>query len=127
MGHPDHPSTGDEESQIPLQAELEERFGAKVITYEDGNSIRPGGQCGCCGSGPNVSPDWRDEPWYVFRAGFCDSDGVYYSMLCEGCLEEIRAENDRRPQTERDEIAHEITELLGDDIDGAQTMMDDLL
>ena len=57
----------------------------------------------------------------------CDADGVYYSMLCEGCLEDMRAENDRRPLTERDEVANQITELLGDDIDGAQTTMDDLL
>ena len=49
-----------------------------------------------------------------------------FSMLCEGCLEEIREENARRPQTERDEVAREVTELLGDDVDGAQTMMDDL-
>jgi hypothetical protein len=82
--------------------------------------------CNCCGGGPNTDPDWRGDPWYVFRAGFCDSDGVYFSQLCEGCLEEIRDENERRPQPERDEIAREITELLGDDTDGAQTMMDDL-
>lgn len=25
---------------------------------------------------------------YIYRAGLCDSDDVYYSMLCEGCLEE---------------------------------------
>ncbi len=62
----------------------------------------------------------------MYRAGICDSDGVYYSMLCEGCLDEVRFENSQRPQTERDEIAREVTGLLGDDIDGAQTMMDDL-
>ena len=73
-----------------------------------------------------MSPSWRPEPWYIYRAGICDSDGVYYSMLCEGCLEEIQDENARRPATERDEIAREVTELLGDDIDGAQAMMEDL-
>lgn len=126
MGHPDYSPPGNNNPHVPLKAELEKRFGAKIVTYEDGSDICPGGQCGCCGSGPNVSPDWRDEPWYVFRAGICDADGVYFSMLCEGCLEEIRAENDHRPQTQRDEIAREITELLGDDVDGAQSMMDDL-
>lgn len=60
------------------------------------------------------------------RAGICDTDGVFYGMLCEGCLEEIRFENSKRPQTERDEVAETITELLGDDIDGAQSMMDDM-
>ena len=44
----------------------------------------------------------------------------------EQCFEELRAENAGRPQTERDEIARELTELLGSDIDGAQAMMDDL-
>jgi len=126
MGRPDELRTGDDYPHVPLKAELEERLAAKIVTYEDKGVIRPGGMCNCCGGGPNVEPDWRFEPWYVFRAGFCDSDGVYYAALCEGCLEEIRDENERRPQTERDEIAREITELLGDDTDGAQTMMDDL-
>ncbi len=111
---------------IPLWEELESRFDAKIVTYENDGQDLPGGMCGCCGSGPDVSPAWRAEPWYVYRAGICDSDGVYYSMLCEGCLEEIRDANARRPETERDEIARELTELLGDDLDGAQTMMDDL-
>ena len=78
------------------------------------------------GSGPNTAPDWRGDPWYVYRAGICDADGVYYSMLYEGCLEDIREENARRPQTDRDAVAREVTELLGDDLDGAQSMMDDL-
>ncbi len=108
-----------------MRAELESRFHAKIVTYEDDGREKPGGMCGCCGGGPDVSPSWRSEPWYVYRAGFCDSDGVYFSMLCEGCLEEIQDANAHRPQTERDEIAREITKLLGDDLDGAQTMMDD--
>jgi len=109
-----------------MQQELESRFRAKIVTYDNGGEECPGGMCRCCGSGPNTAPDWRGDPWYVYQAGFCDSDGVYYSMLCEGCLEDIREENAHRPQTERDEIARQITELLGDDLDGAQTMMDDL-
>jgi len=111
---------------VPQQAELEARFRAKIVTFDDRGICRPGGMCGCCGSGPDPSPDWRADPWYVFKAGFCDADGVYYSMLCEGCLEDIREANRRRPETERDQIAREVTDLLGDDIDGAQTMMDDL-
>lgn len=111
---------------IPLKAELEERFQAKIVTFDDAGIAKPGGMCGCCGSGPNPTPDWRGDPWYIYRAGICDSDGVFYSQLCEGCLEEIRFENSKRPQTERDGIAREVAELLGDDIDGAQAMMDDL-
>ena len=76
--------------------------------------------------GPDVSPSWRPEPWYNFHAGICDSNGVHFSILCEGCLEDIRAENARRPQTERDEVARQVTELMDGDLDGAQTMMDDL-
>jgi len=48
------------------------------------------------------------------------------SMPCEGCLEDIRIENSKRTQTERDERARAITELMGDDIDGAQIFIDDL-
>ena len=105
--------------------ELESRIESKVVTYECDGVLEPGGMCNCCGSGPDPEPDWRGDPWLVYRAGICDSDGVYYSMLCEGCLEDIREENLKRPQTERDENAKLITELLGDDLDGAQSMMDD--
>ncbi len=112
---------------VPMQAELEARFGHKIITYDHGdNEHHPGGMCSCCGSGPNATPDWRDEPWYVFRAGFCDSDGIYLSMLCEGCLEELEFDYKQRPKTLRDEMAEAVNELLGDDIDGAQSMMEDL-
>lgn len=97
---------------IPMRVNLELELQARIVTYEISGKELPGGMCGCCGGGPDAKPDWRSEPWYVYRAGICDADGVYYSMLCEGCLEEIREENARRPQTERDEIAREVTELL---------------
>jgi len=116
---PAHPS-------VPMKAELEQRFNAKIITYDHGNNDhRPGGMCSCCGSGPDAQPEWREEPWYVYRGGLCDSDGVYYSMLCEGCLEEFTFELEQRPGTLRDEMSKVVNELLGDDIDGAQAMMDD--
>lgn len=111
---------------IPGRQELESRLQAKIVTYDRDGTERAGGMCGCCGSGPNVAPDWRADPWYIYQAGICDLDGVYYSMLCEGCLEEIREEHARRPHTERDQIARGVTELLGDDLDGAQVFMDDL-
>jgi len=111
---------------IPQQAELEARFGHRIITYDSGDGRKPGGQCSCCGSGPDAEPGWRNEPWYVYRAGFCDSDGAYMSMLCEGCLEELEHDYESRPRTLRDEMADTINHLLGDDIDGAQSMMDDL-
>ena len=105
---------------------MESRIRAKVVTYDDGGEEQPGGMCNCCGAGPDPAPDWRGDPLYVYKAGFCDSDGVYYSMLCEGCLEEIREQKSRRPETERDEVARQITELMGDDLDGAQAFIDNL-
>jgi hypothetical protein len=123
---PDDNETPPNGLSIPMREELESRFKARIVTYESDGKELPGGMCGCCGSGPNAEPEWRGDPWYVYRAGICDSDGIFFSMLCEGCLEEIREANGRRPQTERDEVAREMTELLGDDLDGAQAMMDDL-
>lgn len=124
MGTDEEPGSG--RSTVPFRTEMEQRLSAKIVTYDDHGVERPGGMCGCCGAGPNANPDWRGDPWYVYQAGLCDVDQVYYSMLCEGCLEEIRAENGRRPETERDIAAREIAELLGDDLDGAQSMMDDM-
>jgi hypothetical protein len=104
---------------------MEARLQAKVVTFEKDGDESPGGMCQCCGGGPETEPAWRSEPWYVFYAGLCDGDGVYYAALCEGCLEDIRAENAKRPTTNRDEVAKVVTELLGDDIDGAQSFMED--
>jgi hypothetical protein len=60
---------------------------AKVVAYASQfdnprGLIQPGGQCSCCGAGPRIDSlgDW----WLVFKAGLCDGDGVYYSMLCNG-------------------------------------------
>ncbi len=126
MVNPDLPSDAEKQNDVPLKDELETRLSAFIVLYDDGGVMRPGGQCGCCGDGPEPISQERYEPWYIYRAGICDSEGVYYSMLCEGCLEEIRFENTKRTQTERDETAEQIAELMGDDIDGAQAFMDDL-
>lgn len=109
-----------------MRQELESRFESTVVTYHDGNAEQAGGMCNCCGSGPDIAPDWRSEPWYIYRAGVCDCDSVYYSMLCEDCLQTIRAEQAKRIPTEIDQIAEQVTELMGDDLDGAQVFMDDL-
>jgi hypothetical protein len=52
-------------------------------------------------------------------------------MLCggpdgSGCLVDIRVENRERKPTLRDEAASVITDLMGDDVDGAQAFMEDL-
>ena len=105
---------------------------AKCVTsydsYRPDESAHPGGMCSCCGAGPRI--DAEDDWWLVFKAGFCDSDGVFMSMLCagpdgSGCLEDIRADSDRREPSFRDEAAALIADLLGDDLDGAQAMFED--
>lgn len=102
---------------------LERELGAKVITYESEGLELPGGMCSCCGGGPEMEGPGR--PWLIFRAGLCDSDGVFYGQLCEGCLDDVRAEAKRRGKTVRDERAAVIADLLGDDIDGAEALMED--
>jgi hypothetical protein len=113
--------------------DAETMFKAKVITFESQfdnpkKLTSPGGMCSCCGAGPRVSDehDW----WLVFRAGLCDSDGVFYAMLCggpsgEGCLEEIRHENAKRKRTVRDDAAAVTRMMNGDDVDGMAADMDD--
>jgi hypothetical protein len=107
---------------------------AKVITFESQfdnpkSLTSPGGMCSCCGAGPRVCDehDW----WLVFQAGLCDSDGVFYSMLCggpsgEGCLQEIRYENAKRQRSFKDDAADVVRLLNGDDVDGMEADMDDL-
>lgn len=112
----------------------ESQFKTTVITWTDRSRSKagvdhPGGQCSCCGAGPRI--DAEDDWWLVFKGGLADSDGVYYAMLCDnptkdGCLSEVRRENDRRKPTLRDEAAALVTELMGDDLDGAEAFMDDL-
>jgi hypothetical protein len=118
-------------AQVVKDAEV--MFKAKVITFESQfgnprNLTEPGGMCSCCGAGPRVTDehDW----WLVLRAGLCDSDGVFYSMLCggtsgDGCLEEIRHQNAKRKPTFRDEAASIIALLNGDDVDGMQSEFED--
>jgi hypothetical protein len=106
---------------------------ANAVTFESQfdnpkKLTSPGGMCSCCGAGPRVTDanDW----WLVFKAGLCDGDGVFYSMLCggcdgSGCLEEIRHENAKRTPTFRDEMAEMISLINGDDVDGMEADMDD--
>ncbi len=110
----------------------EELLGAMCITsyddYRPEAKVSVGGMCSCCGASGHV--DGPDDWWLVMRAGFCDSDGVFMSMLCvgpdgTGCFTEIRDQSRKRPVSLRDMAAAEISELLGDDVDGAQSLMDD--
>jgi hypothetical protein len=106
---------------------------AKVVTFtsqfDPDLGEQPGGMCSCCGCSPRIE---SETDWIMnFRAGLCDEDGEYYAQLCEtsdggGCLGAIRAENAHRKPTGRDLKAAILTELLGDDTDGAEAMMEDL-
>ena len=119
------------ERKVVLAAELMHK--GTCITFDSQfdnprKLLSPGGMCSCCGAGPRVTDehDW----WLVFKAGLSDSDGVFYSMLCvgcdgSGCLPEVRAANARRKPTFRDEAGALVMDLMGDDIDGAESMMDD--
>jgi hypothetical protein len=85
--------------------------------------------CACCGGGPRI--DGHGDWWLIFRAGLVDADGVYYAMLCDnptrdGCLSDIRRENEKRQRTARDKAAAVVTDQMVDDIDGAQAFMGDL-
>jgi hypothetical protein len=105
------------------------------VTYErrnDGDTVllAPGGSCSCCGAAARVGDEDEDDWWLVFKAGFCDDDGVFMSRLCggpdgSGCLVELRRDAARREPTRRDEAASVVSDLLGDDMDGAESMMDD--
>src|SRR3954452_9730157 len=111
----------------------EAMFKAKVIIFESQfdnpkSLSEPGGQCSCCGAGTRVTSvyDW----WLVLKAGLCDSDGVFYSMLCggpsvEGWLEEIRHQNAKRKRTFRDDAADIIVMMNGDDVDGMEAEFED--
>lgn len=104
----------------------EAEHGARVVTMDNGE---PGGWCRCCGGDPKLEPTWRDEPWFVYRSSIVDEDGVFYSMLCEGCLEEMRAvyaERIRR-HVGGHEVAKVAHDLLGDDLDGVQVTVEDWL
>ncbi len=122
----DQEPTQPDDKILPMRAEMEHRFQAKVIVFEKDGQLHAGGMCRCCGSGPNIQPDYQHEPWFIYKANLCDADGVFYAMACQDCLEEIRLANNMRPKTDRDEMAEIISELMDDDLDGSQSMMDDL-
>ena len=100
---------------------LDDRY--PIVTYTDDRTGRqlPGGQCRCCGAGPNP-----EDGLLVRKAGLCDVDGVFYAMLCSCCLDDMLAKQARRQPTARDEKARLVVELLEDDLDGMEAMMEDL-
>tara|TARA_B100000745_G_scaffold249914_1_gene171995 strand:+ start:11127 stop:11501 length:375 start_codon:yes stop_codon:yes gene_type:complete len=120
-------------SLVPSRNKLEREFNARIVTWTPQPSLnpkvrtdrraRPGGSCSCCGGGPEID---MDPPWYVYHAGIADRDGVFYSMLCQGCLEDIRLENTSRDKTDTDHKAELVRLLLPGDPDGQTSIMEDL-
>jgi len=97
----------------------------KVIGANGKPCVETTGYCSCCG-GP--SRDQSDElpldKFRVFKAGFADSDGVFYSRLCgdllgNGCIYDV--------QPKQSAYTDLITELSGDDLDAAQADHEDLI
>ena len=111
------------DSLIPLRRRMERENKAKIVTWNHENRDRPGGSCSCCGGGHDLE---MDPPWYVYHAGIADRDGVFYSMLCQGCLEDIRWENMKRAKTAVDHKAALVKDLMPGDPDGQASMMEDM-
>ena len=100
---------------------------------------RVGGTCSCCGAGDgeagslDANKRVRSFAWYVYRAGWTDSDGIYYARLCgdefgAGCITEVRpAEGPRgRDGLRAGERARLLRELMpGEEDDGVVTEMED--
>lgn len=80
-----------------------------------------GHDCSCCGSTDN------GEDFFVFRAGWCDSDGVYYPRLCGdgngyGCIYEVVP-----AESHKNEAAQMLLDLMpGEADDGVVTMLEDM-
>lgn len=80
-----------------------------------------GHDCSCCGSRDN------GEDWFVFKAGWCDSDGVYYAKLCgdfegRGCIYEVDY-----PKSFKNEAAKVLQDMMpGEFADGVPSMLDEL-
>jgi hypothetical protein len=83
------------------------------------------GMCSCCGFGSQSDPlEPSEEGLYLFKAGWCDEDGVFYSRLCGdlwgyGCIYDVEPRKDSWKEDT-------LMDLLGDDLDGMETMMEDL-
>jgi hypothetical protein len=73
--------------------------------------------CRCCGADSGALP-----------AGLVDSDGTFYSYLCDFCRDDIEKEIAREGEHPNAEKARALRELLGDGElgDGIETHMADL-
>jgi len=87
---------------------------------KDCKRIGKGHTCSCCGAADN------GVDWFVYRAGWCDVDGIYMARLCgdkhgEGCLSEVPP-----AKSEKNEVAQMLCDLMpGEEDDGVQSMLED--
>lgn len=97
----------------------------KVIGANGKPCVETTGDCSCCGATGKNTEDFEPmERFRIFRAGFSDSDGVFYARLCgdllgNGCIYEVAYK-----QSDYTDL---ITELSGDDLDAAQADHEDLI
>ena len=111
-----------------LSDKISEDLLAKPVAVIGANGktcVETTGDCSCCGATGKQTEDWSAmERFRIFRAGFSDSDGVFYSRLCgdllgNGCIYEVAYKQSN--------YADIITEISGNDLDAAQCDYGDLI
>ena len=108
------------------QAE-KEGFDPLTITIDGKTYQQTSGMCSCCGhgasmenSGNNHNEDNYLDNFWLFKAGYCDSDGIYMARLCanlaiqEGCLYDI---DPKEASKDIQDMANLANSLLADDND----------
>ena len=94
------------------------------------------GMCSCCAANPRAKGDPSPYPsvlgrsmgydWFVYDARVVDVDGIYFARLCGdadglgGCLDEAE-----RAGPDDHHGAKMVADLLGDDTDGAESVLAD--
>ena len=84
-----------------------------------------GGSCSCCGAQDTTD---KGGDWYVYRAGFCDTDGVFYPRLCGsvdglGCISDVKPAPADHPRQVQADL---LIEMMPDEIDdNVATEMED--
>ena len=114
----------------------EERVPHKGVTDRGRVCSTVPGSCSCCGANPRERGrgawnPWGEGPpqnfdWYVYDARRIDEDGIYFARLCgdvdgKGCLSDVEP-----AAADQHEGAQALADILGDDTDGAQSMIEDL-
>ena len=109
----------------------------KLVTVFDRQWARSPASCSCCSASPTRDDAPLTEyPWYCYRAGLTDRDGVHYGYLCgdvdglAGCLESVLLEQHKdkvagRKPTGAQVATKILSDLMPDDPDGVQAEIED--